>query len=302
MKAIVINQYGGPDVLKFSDYPDPTPGPGEVLIKVAAASVNPIDLLQRSGARKDFFPVEFPGIIGRDVSGTVFKLGPGVNQFSVGDRVFALAFHSYAELCVVNADLLAKVPDGLDLVEAAALPLVTITGSQLISIAGAVQPGQTVLVSGANGSVGRAAVYTAKDKGAKVIAGIRKSQLAEAKGLNADQLLALDDDAAFRALAPVDVVANTVRGTTSELLMDKVKDGGTYASVTGVPDSAKSRPSVRAVAYVAKEDPKTLLYMAAAVRAGRLQIPISQRLPLKDAQQGHIAMEKGSAGKILLVV
>ena len=226
---------------------------------------------------------------------------PESNKFSVGDKVFALAFHTYAELCIVKANLLTKVPDDLDLVEAAALPLVTITGNQLISIASGIQSAQTVLVSGALGSVGRAAIYTAKDKGARVIAGVRKSQLAEAKGLNADQVVALDDDAAFDALAPVDVVANTVRGTTSELLLDKVKHGGTYASVTGVPDSAKSRLSVRAVAFDSKQDPKTLLYMAEAVRDGRLQIPISQKLRLKDAQQGHIAMEKGVAGKILLV-
>jgi NADPH:quinone reductase-like Zn-dependent oxidoreductase len=300
MKAVVMNEYGGPEVLKFTDYPDPTPGRGEVLIRVAAASINPIDLLQRSGATKDFFPVEFPGIIGRDVSGTVLELGAGVDKFSVGDTVFALAFQTYAELCIVKANLLAKVPDDLDLVESAALPLVTITGNQLISIASGIRSAQTVLVSGAIGSVGRAATYTAKEKGARVIAGVRRSQLAEAKGLNADQVLALDDDAAFDALAPVDVVANTVRGRTSELLFDKVKDGGTYASVTGVPDCAKSRLSVRAVAFDSKQDPKTLVHMAEAVRDGRLQIPISQKLRLKDAQQGHIAMEKGVAGKILL--
>ena len=167
MKAVVMNEYGGPEVLKFTDYRDPTPGPGEVLIRVAAASINPIDLLQRSGATKDFFPVELPGIIGRDVSGTVLELGAGVDKFSVGDKALALAFHTYAELCIVKANLLAKVPDDLDLVEAAALPLVTITGNQLISIASGIQSAQTVLVSGALGSVGRAAIYTAKEKGAE---------------------------------------------------------------------------------------------------------------------------------------
>jgi NADPH:quinone reductase-like Zn-dependent oxidoreductase len=301
MKAVVINEYGGPEVLNFADYPDPSPGPGEILVKVAAASINPIDLLQRAGATKDFFPVQFPGIIGWDVSGTVLKVGPGVDRFSTGDRVFAWAFHTYAELCVVKENLLTKVPDGVDLVEAAALPLVTLTGSQLISVASGIKSGQTVLVSGAVGSVGRAAVYTAKDKGARVIAGVRMSQLSEARGLNADQTVALDDDAALGALSAVDVVANTVRGTTAELLLNKVKDGGTYASVTGVPDSAKSHSTVHTVEFVSKQDPKTLLHMAEAVRDGKLQIPISLKLPLKEAQQGHIAMEKGVAGKILLV-
>ena len=126
---------------------------------------------------------------------------------------------------------------------------------------------------------------------------MRKNQLAEANGLKADTVVALDDHAAFGALAPVDVVANTVRGTTSELLLNKVKDGGTYASVTGVPDSAKSRPSIRAVAFVSKQDPEILLYMAKAVRDGRLQIPISQKLRLKDAQQVTLQWRRASQGK-----
>ena len=105
----------------------------------------------------------------------------------------------------------------------------------------------------------------------------------------------------MNAFAPVDVVANTVRGTTSELLLDKGRYDGTYGSVTGVLDSANSRLSVRAVAFDSKQDPRTLLYMAEAVRDGRLQLPISQTLRFKDSQQGHIAIEKGVAGKILLV-
>jgi NADPH:quinone reductase-like Zn-dependent oxidoreductase len=246
-------------------------------------------------------PVEFPAIIGRDLSGTVVKLGPGGNEFAVGDQVFAWAYHTYAELCAVKAGVLAKIPDGLDLVEAAALPLVTITGSQLISVASGLKPGQTVLVSGAAGGVGRAAVRTAKDKGATVIAGVLRRQLDAARNIGADQALALDDHAAFSAFAPVDVVANTVRGATAEQLVSKVKDGGIFASVTGVPESAKSRPSVRTVAFVSKQDAQTLLYMARAVRDGKLEIPISQKLPLRDARQGHIAVEHGAGGKILLL-
>jgi NADPH:quinone reductase-like Zn-dependent oxidoreductase len=301
MKAVVMREYGGPEVLKYEDYPDPAPGTGEVLVRVAAASINPIDLLQRSGATRDFFPVQFPGIIGWDLSGTVVTAGSGVSQFLPGDKVFAWAFHTYAELCVVKADLVAKIPNGIDTVEAAALPLVTLTGTQLISVAAGVQPRQTVLVSGAIGSVGRAAVFTAKEKGARVIAGVRKSQLSEASSLNADQVVALDDDSALSALAPVDVVANTVRGATAELLFAKVKDGGTYASVTGAPDASKSRPSIRTVAFASKQDPKAMLTMAQAVADRRLSIPISRKLPLKDAREGHIAMEKGANGKILLV-
>jgi NADPH:quinone reductase-like Zn-dependent oxidoreductase len=204
MKAIVMNEYGGPEVLKYADFPDPAPGPGEVLIRVAAAGINPVDLMQRSGATKAYFPIEFPGVIGWDLSGTVLKLGSGVKDFAVGDKVLAWAFHTYAELCVVKTAILAKIPDGVDTVDAAALPLVTITGSQLISIASGIENGQTILVSGGVGSVARAAVCTAKDKGATVIAGVRKEQLEEARTLGVDQVVALDDETALKSLPSVD--------------------------------------------------------------------------------------------------
>jgi NADPH:quinone reductase-like Zn-dependent oxidoreductase len=112
MKAIVVHQYGGPDVLKFEDYPDPVPGPGEVLVRVAAASVNPIDYKRRAGLTKDFYPMQFPSLIGVDIAGTVVQIGPGVEGFSVGDQVFAMADNTYAELCVINAAVLAKIPKG----------------------------------------------------------------------------------------------------------------------------------------------------------------------------------------------
>src|SRR5581483_63207 len=136
MKAIVVHEYGGPEVLKFEEYPDPVPGPGEVLVRVAAASVNPIDYKRRAGYTKDFYPMQFPGLIGVDMAGTVVRLGPGVEGFSVDDQVFSMANNTYAELCVVKAELLAKIPKGLNLIEAAALPLVTVTGNQLVSATG----------------------------------------------------------------------------------------------------------------------------------------------------------------------
>src|ERR1700728_2306073 len=98
MKAIVVHEYGGPEVLKWEEYPDPVAGPGEVLVRVAASSVNPIDLKRRAGLTQDFYPLKFPGLIGVDLSGTVVKLGPGANDFSVGDEVFAMADNAYAEL------------------------------------------------------------------------------------------------------------------------------------------------------------------------------------------------------------
>src|SRR6476661_7259873 len=109
MKAVVVHQYGGPEVLKFEEYSDPVPGLGEVLVRVAATSVNPIDCKRRAGLTKDWYPIKFPGLIGIDIAGTVLKIGPGVEGFSVGDQVFATADDTYAELCAVKAAFLAKV-------------------------------------------------------------------------------------------------------------------------------------------------------------------------------------------------
>jgi NADPH:quinone reductase-like Zn-dependent oxidoreductase len=179
MKAVVVHEYGGPEVLKFEEYPDPVPGPGEVLVRVAATSVNPFDYKRRAGSMKESYPIQFPGVIGVDIAGTVVKIGPGVDGFSVGEQVFAMAANTYAEVCVVKADILAKVPKGLHLIQAAALPLVTTTGNQLIAATG-IKAGQTALVVGAAGNVGRSAVFTAKQRGAVVIAGVLKSQMDEA--------------------------------------------------------------------------------------------------------------------------
>ena len=300
MKAIVVHQYGGPEVLKFEEYPDPVPNPGEVLVRVAAASVNPLDCKRRAGLTKDYYPIKFPGLIGVDLAGTVIKMGPGVEGFSVGDQVFAMADDTYAELCVVNAAILAKIPRGLDLIQAAALPLVTTTGNQLLSATG-IKAGQTVMVVGAGGNVGRSAAFTAKERGAAVIAGVLKRQIDEAKTVGADQVVATDDNDAIANLPPLDAVADTVGGSTAEKLIAKVKPGGVFASVLGAPQNAAKYPSVKVVFVFSKFDRKTLEFMAEAVRDGKLVIPISRKLPLSEAAEAHAAAEKGGIGKILLV-
>jgi NADPH:quinone reductase-like Zn-dependent oxidoreductase len=300
MKAVVVHQYGGPEVLKFEEYPDPVPGPGEVLVRVAAASVNPIDYKRRAGLTKDFYPIKFPGLLGVDMAGTVVKIGPGVEGFSAGDQVFAMADDTYAELCAVKAAILAKVPKGLDLLQAAALPLVTTTGNQLLLATG-IKAGQTVLVVGAAGNVGRSAVFTAKARWATVIAGVLKRQIDDAKTVGADQVVATDDDTAIANLPPLDAVADTVGGRTAEKLIAKVKPGRVYASVVGAPQNAAEFPSVKVVTVFSKFDRKTLEFMAEAVRDAKLVIPISRTLPLSEAGEAQAAAEKGGIGKILLV-
>ena len=300
MKAIVVHQYGGPEVLKFEEYPDPATGPGEVLVRVAATSVNPLDYKRRAGLTKDWYPIKFPGLIGVDIAGTVVKIGPGVEGFSVGDQVFAMADDTYAELCAVKAAILAKIPEGLNLIQAAALPLVTTTGNQLLLATG-IKAGQTVLVVGAAGSVGRSAAFTAKARWATVIAGVLKRQTDDAKTVGADQVVATDDDIAIANLPPLDAVADAVGGRTAEKLIAKVKPGGVYASVVGAPQNAAEHPFVKVVPVFSKFDRKTLEFMAEAVRGGKLVIPISLKLPLGEAAKAHVIAEKGGVGKILLV-
>ena len=207
MKAAVIHEYGSPDELKFEDMPDPSPGPGEVLIRTAATSINPLDVKIRSGAVKEYFPVSFPAILGWDVSGTVEKVGPGVKNFTTGDKVFGQTAQADATMCLAKVADLARAPDGMDLVSVAALPTVTTTGAELAALALEGKKGGTLLVTAAAGNVGRSAVFVAKEKGATVIAGVRKAQIEEARALGADGILALDDETAVAGLELLDAIA-----------------------------------------------------------------------------------------------
>ena len=292
--------YGGPEVMKYQDMPDPKPRAGDILVKVAGIGINPEDMLERNGELKDSFPLKFPAIIGLDVSGTVAAIGDGVTDLKVGERVCGWSYHTYAELVADKAALFAKVPEAMDLVDAAAVPLVGVTGSQLISVASRLQPGQTVLVSGAAGAVGRCAVYMAKMSGARVIAGVQRFQLDQAGSIGADETIALDDPAAFATIPQVDVVANMLRGKPATDLLAKVKNGGTFASVTGEPEGAKSYPNVRVVAFRSKQDRAGITFIADAVASGKVTIPIGRREELKNAGAAQAAFTKGGIGKVLL--
>ncbi len=176
-----------------------------------------------------------------------------------------------------------------------------VTGSQLISVASRLQSGQTVLVSGAAGAVGRCAVYMAKVSGGRAIAGVLRSQLDQADGIGADETVALDDPAAFAAIPQVDVVANTLRGKAATDLLAKVKAGGTFASVTGEPDGAKDYPNVRIVPLRSQQARAGIAFIADAVNAGELTIPIGHREELKNAGAAQAEFNKGGIGKVLLI-
>ncbi len=300
MKAIVLHEYGGPDKLKYEDWDDPQAGDGQILIRVSAAGVNPIDWKLRSGAMQSFIPLELPAILGFDYSGIVHSVGKGVENYAPCDKVFGRAGKTYAELLLGDLAGMSRLPEGLDHVESAALPVALTTGEQLIVQAGKVQPGQTVVITGALGSVGRTAVWVAKKLGAHVIAGVRGSHKKAAEELGADALLALDNQHDLDSLGFVEVVADTVGGKVAEALIAKVKPGGTYASVVGRPVNATLHPTIKVEAFSSHPDGASMRALAEDIVKGNFRIPIDRILALDDAKKAHAAGEKGGVAKILL--
>jgi NADPH:quinone reductase-like Zn-dependent oxidoreductase len=302
MRAVVLPEYGPPSALKVETLPDPKPGPNEILVRVAGASLNPVDWKQRSGALRQFMPLTLPAVLGRDAAGTVAAMGPGVNAFAVGDRVLGrVPGGGYAELVVAPIDAWAPVPAALNLADAGALPLVLLTGAQLAEEAADVRAGETILVTGATGSVGRVTVFAAKARGAKVYAGVRAKHRAEAAKLGADVVVAIDDEGELAGLPAFDALADTVGGETTQKLLGKLKPGGKIGSVLGEPAGAKER-GFRVKAFLTHSDPKRLGELAQAVADGKLVVPIAKRFPLGEAAAAHELAEKHVDGKVLLVV
>jgi NADPH:quinone reductase-like Zn-dependent oxidoreductase len=303
VKAVRLYEYGGPENLRFEDgVPEPTLGATSVLIEAAATSVNPVDWKIRSGARQKDFPLALPAILGMDVSGVVRAVGREIRAFRPGDRVLALTTATYAELIVVEGSILTHLPDGVNLIDSAALPLIALTGEQLVRLAARAQPGQTLLVSGALGSVGRAAVHAARKLGVKVIAGVRARQLPEAQTLGVFDAIAIDDDSAIAALAPVDAVADTVGGETAAKLFGAVKNGGHFGYASVLPDGVSQRNAAVTVTRVfARPDASKVREFADDIRDGKFLLPIGRRMPLRDAGAAQALAQKGGAGKIVLI-
>jgi NADPH:quinone reductase-like Zn-dependent oxidoreductase len=290
MKAVLLKGYGGVEQLSYEDVPDPKLNAGEVLVKVSGTSLNPVDWKIRAGHMKNIMPMQLPTILGRDVAGEVVAVGAGVSRLKQGDKVLGLVNRSYAELLTAKADDLAIVPEGLNMDEAAVIPLVTLTGAQLIEKGVKPKAGDFILVTGALGGVGRTAVYVAKIHGALVIAGVRKSQKQEAQLLEAERVVALDE---------VDAIADTVGGPTVEKLLPKLKKDGVLATVVGKPAAAE-KAGIRVAEVWSQPDAKRLVELAEDVREDALEIPIGRRFKLSEIREAHSAGEKGGVGKVLI--
>lgn len=301
MKAVLLYEYGPPENLRYEDTADPNYGDDEVLVQVKATSINPIDYKLRSGAAKARMPLNLPAIIGRDLAGEVVAAGRNVTGFPKGMRVMALAFGTYAELAVAKANVLAPIPDSLNFERAAALPLVVTTGSQLIERAVKPTPGQTVLVTGALGGVGRTAIHVARQHGAKVLAGVRSREKSQASELRADAVIAIDDQEEIDKLRDLDAIADTVGGATIERLLPAMRNGGVLGSVLGKPAAADRYP-IRVEAFMAQPDASRLAQLAQDVVRGEFQVPIARTMKLAEIQEAHrLAEHGGLGGKIIIV-
>ena len=299
MKAILLEGYGSVDHLLYEDVPIPVVGSDEVLVKVLATSVNPIDYKLRRGDLKDAMPLTFPAILGRDLTGRVMALGKDVTGLDVNELVMGLANKTYAEYVTCKADILTLVPQGLDAGQAGVLPLVVTTGAQLIEKGIGPADGQRILVTGAMGSVGRTAVHVAKQHGAYVIAGVRAQQRVQAETLGADKIVAVDEQDASQALGKLDAIADTVGGNLIGKLLPCLKKGGVLATVVGKPEAAAGYDLQINEVY-AQPDAQRLALLAADVRRGELKIPISKRMRFAEIRLAHELAEKGVDGKILL--
>jgi NADPH:quinone reductase-like Zn-dependent oxidoreductase len=302
MRVVECDEYGGPDVLHLAERPIPPLEPGKIRLRVHAAAVNPADVKLRQGMFHAMAPFIFPQVLGYDVAGTVDAPGPGVTGLTPGERVFAmlnpLTRGAYAEYVLLPAGDAVPLPAQMDFATAVAIPTGGLTGVQMIEEYANVRPGDVVLITGATGSVGRFAVYAARQRGARIIAAVRAGQQHEARDAGADATLVLGD--AGTSTETFDYVIDTVGGAAVAALCRQLKPGGAIFTAATTPIPAEGLSSTP-VFVVVHNDPARLAALAADIADGKLTIPIGKRLELAQAAQAHRLVEAGgNSGKIIL--
>ena len=304
MKAIRIHQYGGPEVLAHVEMRCPTPGPDELLIKVQAASVNPLDWKMRAGHVKEIFPLTFPATLGRDVSGTVEEAGAHVTQFKRGDEVYALSSGGYAEYVVAKESAVAKKPRTLDHVQAAAVPAVGLTALQALFEVAQLSAGQKVLIHAAAGGVGNFAVQLAKPRGAYVIGTASSKNHPLLKDLGVDQAVDYRQTRFEDVVREVDVVLDTVGGETQERSFKVLKKGGILVSLVQPPSQElATKYGVRALFHGGRARSSDLAQIAKLIDDGKVKTIVETVLPLAEARRAHELSEaRHVRGKIVLKV
>ena len=311
MKAVRFHQYGGPDVLRCEDVEQPVPGAGEVRLRVAATSYNPVDGGIRGGYLQGPFPVTLPHTPGIDVAGTVDAVGDGVQGFAVGDAVVAFlsmtADGAAAEYVITPAAVLAPAPTGIPLADAAAFPMVGLTAWQALFDDAELEAGQRVLINGAGGAVGGYAMQLAKWAGAHVIATASPRSSERVSSAGADEVIDHTTTAVREAVAePVDVLLNLAQIAPEELeaLVALVKPGGVVVNtIPTIPTPSDQARDVRAVGVFVRSDAQQLSQLTALIDSGELHVDVAQRIPLAELPALHADGDAGEvSGKVVVVV
>ena len=308
MKAIRIHNYGGPEVLQYEDAPRPEPQAGEVLVRVHAAGVNPIDWKVREGHMKDFWPHKFPLILGWDLSGVVEELGRGVSRFKIGDEVYSIPDPTrngaYADYIVVRESELALKPNSLHHIRAAAVPLAALTAWQSLFDTAQLQPGQRVLIHAGSGGVGHFAVQLAKWKGAYVFATASTKNQDLLRNLGVDEPIDYTEQRFENVARNIDIVLDTIGDETQQRSWSVLKKGGVLVSLVQPPSEEKAKElGARAAIIGAQPNGAQLAEIAKIIDSGKLAPVIDRILPLSEARRAHELSAAGHThGKIALRV
>lgn len=308
MKAVRVHEYGGPEMLKYEDAPRPQAGPGEVLIKVHASSVNPVDWKVRAGYLQQMMKYKMPMIPGWDVSGVVEAVGAGATRLKAGDVVYCLADLSrdgaYAEYVVVKEAVVAMKPKSIDHTTAAAIPLAALTAWQALNDGAKLAAGQTLLIHGAAGGVGTFAVQFAKLKSARVIATASKKNHEFLRSLGADETIDYNTTKFEDVVHGVDAVLDTITGETMERSWQVMKKGGILVSILEPPSAEKAAEhGVRCHHTFVQGNMEQLNEITKLVEAGKLKIIIEKVFPLVEARTAQESNATGhTRGKIALRV
>jgi NADPH:quinone reductase-like Zn-dependent oxidoreductase len=306
MRAVCIYSYGGPEVLAYEDAPCPHPGNGEVLVRVHAAGINPVDWKIREGHLKGMLHHAFPLVLGWDVSGAVEGLGSCLTRLKVGDEVFSRPDISrdgaYAEFIVIKESEVALKPKSIDHIHAAALPLAGLTGWQTLFDAGGLSEGQRVLIHAAAGGVGHIAVQLAKWKGAHVIGTAAERNHDFLRKLGVDQVIDYDTERFEEAVQPVDVVLDTIGGATQERSWKMLKPGGILVSIANPPSpEIAAAHGVRQAFVFTQPNAVQLAEIAKLADVEKVKAIVETILPLADATRAQELSERGhTRGKIVL--
>ena len=306
MKAVVVHEYGGPEVLKLEEVPRPEPKENEVLVRVIGAGVNPVDAMIRSGKYAKFFGTTLPLVPGYDIAGVVEKTGAKISKLKVGDAIYAYTMWGggYAEYAVANEGEATLKPKSLNYIEAASVPLVALTAWQALIDTAKLSAGQTVLIHGGSGGVGSMAIQIAKARGAKVIATASTPNQGLLKELGADVSIDYTTQKFEEIAKDVDVVLDSVGKDTLARSYGVIKKGGFVATLVSEPDQAElDKHGIRGAPISVKPNAKELAEITKLIEAKKIKPVVSQVLTLADAVKAQEqAATHHTRGKIVLKI